>query len=341
MLAHFVGGFGVDERAKVGALFKAVANLHLAHPVLQLGRECVIDACLHIDPVGADTGLAVVAELAHDGTLDRRIEIGVVKDDERRVAAQFHGAFHHLIGSLLQQDAPHFGGAGEGQLAHGGVLAELLAHGRRRRRRQHVEHTRRDARTFCQHTHDDGRQRGFCRRTRDERTARRQRRSRLAGDHSVGEVPRRDRSCHTDGLLHHHDAFVALVAGDHLAVDALGLFAEEFDEGRAIGDLALGFGQRFALFGGEDGAQIVLVLHHQVEPFAHHGGAFLAGPSGPVLLRLFSLGNSARNLCAAEVSDLRDDIAPRGVGHVECAVVAINPLATDIGACFQQAGVFE
>ena len=131
------------------------------------------------------------------------------------------------------------------------------------------------------------------------------------------------------------------MAGDHLSVDALGLFAEELDEGRAIGDLALGFGQRLALFGGEDGAQIVLVLHHQVEPFAQHGGAFLAGPAGPVLLRLLGLGNRARDLRAAEVGDLCDDIAPRGIGHVKCTVVAFDPLAADIGAGFKQAGVFQ
>ena len=131
------------------------------------------------------------------------------------------------------------------------------------------------------------------------------------------------------------------MAGDHLAVDALGFFAEELDERRAIGDLALGLGQRFALLGGQDGAQIVLVLHHQVEPFAHHGGAFLAGPAGPVLLRLFRLCNSTRDLCTAEVSNLCDDIAPRGIGHVKGAVFTVDPLATDIGAGFKQAGVFQ
>ncbi len=111
------------------AIVKAVADLHLADRGLQLFGEGVIDARLHVNPVGADAGLAVVAEFAQDRAFDGCIQIGVVKHDERRVAAQLHRAFHHLIGGLLQQDAAHFGRAGEGQLAHGGVFAEFLADG--------------------------------------------------------------------------------------------------------------------------------------------------------------------------------------------------------------------
>ena len=76
------------------------------------------------------------------------------------------------------------------------------------------------------------------------------------GDHGIGEVPRRDGTHHTDGLLDHGDALVALVAGDGFAVDSLCLFAEPFDVGRAIGDLSLRLGDGFAHFGGEDQAQV-------------------------------------------------------------------------------------
>ena len=39
------------------------------------------------------------------------------------------------------------------------------------------------------------------------------------------------------------------MAGNGLAVDALGLFAKEFNEGGPIAHFAFGFGQGFALFG--------------------------------------------------------------------------------------------
>ena len=132
------------------------------------------------------------------------------------------------------------------------------------------------------------------------------------------------------------------MAGDGLAVDPLGLFAEPFDEGRAIGDLALGLGQRFAHFGGQDRAQIVLVGHHQVVPFAHDGGAFLAGARGPFLLRDACGCDGARGLGAAQVGDMADHIAPRRIGDGECGlVVGIHPVARDKGLGRQQRGVFQ
>ena len=72
-------------------------SLAVPGPTLSLrggGRELlgegVVDAGLDVDPVGADAGLAGVPELAGDGALDRLVEVGVVEDDERGVAAQLH-----------------------------------------------------------------------------------------------------------------------------------------------------------------------------------------------------------------------------------------------------------
>ena len=117
----------VDERAELDRILQAVANLRLGHSRAQLFGEGIIDAGLHIDAVRADAGLAVVAELGDHCAFDGLIEVGVVKDDEGRIAAKLHRAFHHLIRSLTQQDPPHFGRAGEGEFAHDRVLAEFLA----------------------------------------------------------------------------------------------------------------------------------------------------------------------------------------------------------------------
>ena len=59
--------------------------------------ERVVDPVLHEDPVGADARLTHVAELRRDRSLDRDVEVGVVEDDQRRVAAELerdllHGA---------------------------------------------------------------------------------------------------------------------------------------------------------------------------------------------------------------------------------------------------------
>ncbi len=142
-------------------------------------------------------------------------------------------------------------------------------------------------------------------------------------------------------MLQHGDAFVALVAGDGLAVDTFGLFAEEFDERGAIGHLAFGFGQWFALLCGQDRAEVILVRHHQVEPFAQNICAFLAGPAGPFFLSGFSLGNGASHLSAAEIGHLSDHIAAGRVCYIKGAILAVHPFAADIGAGFEQAWIFE
>jgi hypothetical protein len=78
----------VDQRADHRARLEPIGNLHRAGGLGPLG-EGVVDAVLHQDTVGADAGLAGVAVFRGDGALDRHLDIGVVKDDERRVAAQF------------------------------------------------------------------------------------------------------------------------------------------------------------------------------------------------------------------------------------------------------------
>ena len=88
----------------------------------------------------------------------------------------------------------------------------------------------------------------------------------LARDHRRGKIPRRDRGDHADGLAQHHDAFVGLVPGNDVAVDAFAFFGEPLDERGRVGDLALRLRQRLALLGGHDDGEIVDVGHHQIEP---------------------------------------------------------------------------
>ena len=78
----------VDQRARRDAALEAVADLELADRRRELVGERVVDAVLHVEAVGADAGLAGVAELGGDRAFDRRVEVGVVEDDERRVAAE-------------------------------------------------------------------------------------------------------------------------------------------------------------------------------------------------------------------------------------------------------------
>ncbi len=90
VLLHLLDRVLVDQGAGGDAFLEPVSDLQLVHRCRQFFRKLFVDAGLHIDAVGTNTGLAVVAEFRGHGTLDRRIQICVVKDDEGRIAAQFH-----------------------------------------------------------------------------------------------------------------------------------------------------------------------------------------------------------------------------------------------------------
>ena len=89
MALHFFQCRFLDQRALVDTVFKAVADLGGAHPGGEFLDELVVNTGLHIEAVGANAGLAGVAVLAGQSPFRRRVDVGIVKDDEGRVAAQF------------------------------------------------------------------------------------------------------------------------------------------------------------------------------------------------------------------------------------------------------------
>ena len=102
------------------------------HRLREAGGEGVVDAVLHQDAVGADAGLAGVAELAGQGAGHRLIEIGVVEHDEGGVAAQLQAQPLDGVGGLAHQQRAHAGRSGEGDLGDHGVAGQLapMASGR-------------------------------------------------------------------------------------------------------------------------------------------------------------------------------------------------------------------
>ena len=61
----------------------------------KLLHKLVVHPVLHIDAVGAHAGLARIAVLAGHGAFYGAVDVGIVKHDEGRVAAQFEGNFLH------------------------------------------------------------------------------------------------------------------------------------------------------------------------------------------------------------------------------------------------------
>ena len=95
----------VDQRPDLDAVLEPVADLQRGDRCLEAIEERVVHGVLDEDPIRRDARLAGVAELAHDRARDGRVEIGVVEDDEGRVAAELERDLLHLAGALRSSGA--------------------------------------------------------------------------------------------------------------------------------------------------------------------------------------------------------------------------------------------
>jgi len=93
--------------------------------------ELLVDGVVDEEPVGAHARLAAVAEFRDHRPVDCGVQVGVLEDDEGRVAAQFQG--HLLDGgcALGGQDPADLGGSGEGEVLHDRAGAQFPADGGR------------------------------------------------------------------------------------------------------------------------------------------------------------------------------------------------------------------
>ena len=90
-LFNRLAGFDRDERAEVHAVIKTIANFKRVRGCKELLNEGILHILMNEDAVRADAGLAGIAKFGRHDAFDRKVEVCVVKDDERRVAAKLHG----------------------------------------------------------------------------------------------------------------------------------------------------------------------------------------------------------------------------------------------------------
>ena len=341
MLFHLAYGGLVDQRPLRHAGLEAVTDLETGHGGGQFGGKCLVDPRLHVQPVGAYAGLAGIAVLAGQRPFDGGIQVGIVKHDEGRVAAQLHRDFLDRAGALGNQLAADFGRAGKAELAHDGAAGQLGTDFTGRAG-DDAEHPGRHPGAFGQHGQRQCRQRRLAGGLEHDRAAGRQCRADLAGDHGIGKIPRRDGRADADRLLGNDNAPVGTRRGNGVAVDTLGLFGKPLEITGAIEDFAFGFGQRLALFGGQDDSQIVGMRRHQVKPAAQDDGPLLGGPAAPGRPGRLGGFEGAAGFGTAHFRHPRQHGAGSRIGNGQRGTVVCRaPLATDQATVGQQAGIIE
>ncbi|VTR69300.1 hypothetical protein DESC_740039 [Desulfosarcina cetonica] len=281
VMGHLVHGGAVDQRSLLHAGGHAVSHLEGFHGGHQPAGEFVVNTGLHEQPVGAHAGLPGVAVFGDHGPFHGPVQVGVVEDDERCVAAQFQGDLLDRGRAGGHEPPADLGGAGEAEFAYrrvGGQLAADLAG----RAGDHIENTGRNPRPAGQFGQGQGGQGRLAGRFDHHAAAGGQGRRGLAGDHGRREVPRGDRGADAHGLADDQNTLIRGGGGNGVAVNPFGFLGKPLHKGCGIGDFTPGLGQGFALLGGEDHGQILLVGHHQVVPFQQKDRALLGRQISPI-----------------------------------------------------------
>ncbi len=201
---------------------------------------------MHEQAVRRGAGLAAVAEFREQRPLDGQVEVGVLEDEERRVAAELHRDAEHLVGGVGDQATADFGRSRERQLAQPRVLDQRARHPAGARRGDDVQHAGRQAGLLEHLREEQRRERGERGGLQHHGASGRDRRGDLAGGHREREVPRRDEQARTDGPLGDEQPAAAVGRGREPAGDAGGLLREPAQELRAVRDLAARLGERLA-----------------------------------------------------------------------------------------------
>ena len=86
---------GRAERAQFGRGILRRTNIKAGDRCAQLFHQRGINALLGINPAGRRTVLSGIVETKRPHPFDNRIQVGIIKDDNRRFTAQLHvGAFN-------------------------------------------------------------------------------------------------------------------------------------------------------------------------------------------------------------------------------------------------------
>src|SRR5271166_3735113 len=140
-------------------------------------------------------------------------------------------------------------------------------------------------------------------------------------------------------LLQDEDPRVGAEGRVDLAVDAVGLLGEEFDETRGVVDFAQRLGEGLPLLARHDECDVLAIGDDQIEPAAQDFGALFGKRFGPGPERPLGRLDRAHGLGMAEARDLGDQRPGRGI--MDRVDPLADPGAVDEALAFEQGGIGE
>ena len=110
-----------NQRTTSYAVFEAIAEVECADLLGELLGEFFSDGLVNDEAVSGSAGFTNIAHLRAHCTFDSLVDVGVFKDDEWCVTAEFHRGAQDIISSCLEQSFADWRGASERHLAKAGV----------------------------------------------------------------------------------------------------------------------------------------------------------------------------------------------------------------------------
>jgi hypothetical protein len=109
---HFLCRVEADQRAEHDMAAR-IAGRQLAGAGCQFGDKLIGDRLVDDDPLRRHADLTLIHEGAENGGIDRTVDIGVVEDDQRRLAAKLEKGRLQIPAASLGDDPADLGRSGE------------------------------------------------------------------------------------------------------------------------------------------------------------------------------------------------------------------------------------
>ena len=233
----------------------------------------IVDAALDEQPRPGDAGLAGRREDARERADDRLVQVGVLEDDVRRLAAQFHRHRDQQLAGVGGDLSSHAGAAGEAETIDATAGQQCLP--RAVVAGDDVDDAWRKARFLDELRELESRHGRMLRRLDDDAVARGQGRGQLVREQSHRRIPCRDQHGDADRLAACEVEHVAHVERNGVAEDLIGTACEE-----AIGacrevHLSMRLSDHLAVVGGLENAHPVGVSLQDVGKPHQQPTAFL------------------------------------------------------------------
>jgi hypothetical protein len=197
---HAADGFQLDRgnnRADVDRLVEWMTDAQRFHALADSGIEGLCDTFLDQEPGTGTAHLALVEPDGVDEALDSGVEIGVIEDNEGRLATQFEGKLLIGLRGGFANDAADFGRAGEGDLIDAGMFDQGLTGSRAAI--HHIQHTGRQTHFDRELSESERGERGIFGGLDDDGVAGSQRGRDFPGKHEQRKIPRDDLADHAAG----------------------------------------------------------------------------------------------------------------------------------------------